>query len=241
MVINVFGEVIVEEGGTYVANQTITQIANSEESGVIDSLLDQGIASVGIVVAASLAAFFVWLQNRKIPPLGEQERIFQEIAKEVLYSRYLILWKEIIEDVQKDPKKIREYWEDIGKKRLPLECTISIYSDTMKFLKEFVKERKFQFAASDEKMKERLEDITRIVLLQYAKRNELMIGSLVETAVGATLDSNVKNTDNIVELVNSSLEKLKILMIFNRVVEDEQVLRIMIGSEINKKIREYNN
>ena len=79
----VYGDTVIQNVETYVANQTImTQNVGppGKTPGIWDSLVDQGIAQVSGIVGVGVAALVAWLRKKGIPVTTEQERMFKEIV-----------------------------------------------------------------------------------------------------------------------------------------------------------------
>jgi hypothetical protein len=230
------------------------QIKNSDPLNI---LYTQIIPIVGGILIAGSTVFFTWQHERRIPPNVEQERIIQDIIKE-WYSRnylnaYHRIWKEI-EDSNNDENKIDKYWKRLSSKKFPEEYLIESKKDLFDQINYFRKKlhlgnnfrkklrKKLHLGNSDaEEIERRIEAIRNSADVEYYTTVRLVLPTIVDAAVMATIDSKDKSTasdfadKDYESLVESSLKKLKKLMIFYRIRENKEVCEILIRAKLNEK------
>lgn len=237
----------------------------SEDSKFWGELLSQLVIAIGVTVSGTIAAILSYFFARRAPSTLEQEKLFNEIMKKAYYESYLPIWRKIWEiinsqeDEDKEEKFIEYLWKHYFIKRhIPTLEGLEQISDggnlpnippdptkpqeaTNRFVSyAILKAEKFHLNSipkEENLMKEKLTYLFNQSDVEYYAIITKNLPTFVEQAVSAT-DNPVEYTspDKIGTWETDALKDLKRLMIFAFLREDEKVLKIMIKSEINKKI-----
>ena len=232
-----YGDTVIQNVETYVANQTImTQNVGPPEKtpSIWDSLVERGIAQVSGIIGVGVAALVAWLRKKGIPVTTEQERMF----KEIVTKRFESLAKESWQTMRANPEKLGEYWEnDLSRGKIPQQIVDRLLTEGKSFAVELKQNREFRDFAknlSDKAMDKLLRDLRSQLKASYQRRMVDVIPKLASVAVDAAFDENVKDFDT---WTNASLEKLKPLLLSTEAIDTEENLRTIIKAEINKRIK----
>ncbi len=116
-----------------IENVTINSPAK-ESSGdpVVSEIITQAIIIVGGIVGGGAALAYKIIESRKMPTTLEQDKIFNETAKEAYYQSYLPSWRKIWEIIHSKSNEqevddfIKYLWEHyFGKRQIPTESGLA--------------------------------------------------------------------------------------------------------------------
>ena len=234
---DVYAQVTVSDGGTYIENQTIeSQLIgeSEEESGILDLLVEEGIATLSGIVIVGLGVIVAWMRKHGIAVTTEQETMFKDIVS----KRFEKLAKETWKDMRNNPDKFDEYWNSyLSKGKIPKEFVDRLHDEGSSFANELKKNREFQGFAKNltetgtEKL---LANLRTKLKSDYQKRMVDLLPKLASIAVDSAFDEKVTNGE---QWAKSSLENLKPLLLSTESIDTQENLMIIINSEINKRIQ----
>jgi hypothetical protein len=216
------------------------QVSKTDFSSMFYTLVFTILGGIGIAAGST---YFAWQRERRIPPTAEQERIIQEIIKEWYSNNFLEayhdIWKKI-ENSDNQEKAIDEYWEILSVKRFPEQILPNKGDLTAQI--NYYRERLHISKKHYEAIESRIRTIRNIADVEYFASVRLVLPSLVDSAVMATINSKNKADaldwahNNYDMLVESSIKNLKKLMIFYRVRENKEVCKSLVRAKLNERI-----
>ena len=238
--------------------ELLDQQIKSSRSDPSNMLYIQIVSIAGIIGATGLAGFIAWQREKKIPPTAEQEKIIQNIIKEWYSRNYLNVYKYIWREVEnsKDYEKtVEEYWKELSSKEFPeailkkcnfseeqLRDQIKDYQKKMRLGNGVIKYFRKRGNGDEESIIRRIKAIQNSADVEYYRSVRVILPILVDVAVMATIHFDDKSIRKCLSgkvydsMVESSLKKLKLLMIFDRIRENEQVCEILVRAKLNERI-----
>lgn len=240
---------------------------SESENKVLGEVIAQGLTIIGATATATVGAIFAYITRRQVPTTLEQEKLFNDIMKEAYYESYLPIWRKIWEiidsqDNEDNQQKFIDYlWKHyFGKRQIPTLIGLeqiknpSNLPDTPPPAKKpedardafvsyaILKVKRFHLnsiSKNENLMKEKLTYLFNEADVKYYSYITESLPNFVERAVLATDNpSKYKTIETVGNWETEALKDLKRLMIFAFLREDEAVMKIMIKTEINKKISE---
>lgn len=234
---DVYAQVTVSDGGTYIENQAIENQVVGEpekEQNILDLLIGEGIATLSGILIIGVGAIVAWMRKHGIAVTTEQEKMFKDIVS----KRFEKLAKETWQDMRANPNKFNGYWKNyLSKGKIPKEFVDRLHNEGSIFANELKKNKEFQDFAknlTENSTEKLLANLRTKLKSDYQKRMVDLLPKLVSIAVDSAFDENVTNHE---QWVKSSLENLKPLLLSTEAIDTQENLMIIINSEINKRIQ----
>jgi len=229
---SIYGQVSVTDGGTYVENQFVGETEQEDKNplnSLIDSIVNEGIAVSASIIGMGLSYLFFWLRKKGIEITPQQEKMF----KELLTNRYKKLAKDSWKTFRADETK---FTDALREGRIPNDLVTILTSNGKEFAEELLKKNEFKDFAknlAEGTVDKLLEDIRTDLKNENQKR---MLDILPKIA-GIAVDSAFKENRSFKDWGEEALKNIKPLLVNAEALESESNLRLIIESEINKRIQ----
>jgi hypothetical protein len=237
-------DTIIENGGTYIANQTVVNSKPNADSGngggqslisdIVNALFSQFIALITTIVGIGVGAIVAWLRKHGIPVTTEQEKMF----KDIMTKRIETLARNTWDSLRKDPTLVDKYWDELSAGHIPQKFQDDLRKEALGFALDLKKNREFQGFAkkiTEKGMENLLKTIRTDLKTDYQIRMLDVLPKIASIAVESAFDENIKTPK---EWVEESFAKMKPLLMSAGALDTETNLKILLMAEINKKIKE---
>jgi hypothetical protein len=212
-------------------------------------IIEQGIAQTLAIFGIIVGAYISWRKEKNKPIEESQVKAFNESMIESNFEYYLKpwrkTWKKLMIDKntysELDSVLVNSVWEEIPLKGTQNEIDEDdmVWEQSTKRAWDKAQRMNLHYITkigSLEKYRQSIEELRYISKVRYYQKITEMLPNLISRAVDATMELPLKN-NNISEWEKKSFHAVKILMIFSHIREHDDVLKIMIDSEIKRILR----
>jgi hypothetical protein len=230
-------------------DQQIKNARSQDIYSILYTSFPQIITILGGIGIAAATAYFTYWRDKRIPPKTEQEKILIDRIKE-WYSRnhldaYYKIWEDVenIEESRNFEKIINNYWQNLSKKKFPPEYLPLKDENLFNEIKNL--SNRLHFNYKREEIHSMVNSIKNSADVEFYSGVRIVLPTIIDMAIMATIYPDYKlseiDKENYETLVKSSLNKLKIMMIFYRIRENKQICEILIRAKLNEKILNSTN